>query len=356
MIKHKKILIIILFTQYYAGISQGNLSQDLEWYRSNEGIRIANQILLYQHQNGGWNKNINMRKKISKNDSIEILKIKKRGTGTTIDNGATHGQLRFLAKAYQATSKVNYKNGFIKGFDYLIEAQYPNGGWPQFYPLKKGYYSHITFNDDAMIGVLNIIKKVAQQETPYDFLDPLRIQQAQIAFKKGIEIILATQVLINDQLTVWCAQYDEKTFQPAKARSYELISLSGKESVEIVRFLMTIEHPSKKIINAIKSAMQWFEVSKITGKEVQFIWNKNLPNGKDRILIDDPEAKPLWARFYHIESQRPIFVGRNGIIKYKLSEIEQERRGGYSYIDHYAVELIEEDYPRWKTKNKIKDE
>ena len=73
-------------------------------------------------------------------------------------------------------------------------------------------------------------------------------------------------------------------------------------------------------------------------------------------MIDDPEAKPLWARFYHIESQRPIFVGRNGIIKYKLSEIEQERRGGYSYIDHYAVELIEEDYPRWKTKNKIKDE
>lgn len=355
ILKHKKIFIFIALTYCFIGIGQEIPARNLDWYRSDEAVQIADQILLYQHQNGGWYKNINMRKELSEDEKVEISKAKSIEIGTTIDNGATHGQLNFLAKAYKATSKDEYKIGFINGFDYLIEAQYSNGGWPQFYPLREGYYSHITFNDDAMIGVMNIMWKVANQIAPYDFLDDQRVLKAQKALKKGIDVIVKTQVKINDQLTVWCAQHDEKTLLPAKARAYELISLSGKESVGIVRFLMQINNPSKELITAIESAVHWFEKSKITGKELKFIWDKNLPNGKDRILIDDPNAKPLWARFYHIENQRPIYVGRDGIIRYNLSEIEQERRGGYSYIDHYAIELLEHDYPQWKIKNTLKN-
>lgn len=352
--KYKNIFIFIALTYCFISIGQEIPMRNLKWYRSSEAIRIADQILLYQHYNGGWFKNINMRKELSEDEKVEIRKTKSIEMGTTIDNGATHGQLNFLANAYTATLKENYKKGFIKGFDYLIKAQYSNGGWPQFYPLREGYYSHITFNDDAMIGVMNIMWKVSNQIVPYDFLDDSRILQAKEAMNRGIDVILKTQVKINNQLTVWCAQYDEKTLLPAKARAYELISLSGKESVGIVSFLMKLKDPSNEVITAIECAIHWFEQSKIIGKELKFIWDKNLPNGKDRILIDDPNAKPLWARFYHIETQRPIFVGRDGIIRYNLSEIEQERRGGYNYIDHYAIELLEQDYPQWKIKNKIK--
>lgn len=47
------------------------------------------------------------------------------------------------------------------GLDYLLAAQYPNGGWPQFYPLRSDYSRHITFNDDAMTDVLALLEDVA---------------------------------------------------------------------------------------------------------------------------------------------------------------------------------------------------
>jgi len=58
----------------------------------------------------------------------------------------------------------------------------------------------------------------------------------------------------------------------------------------------------------------------------------------------------MWGRFYDIESNRAIFVGRDSIIKYNLAEIEHERRIGYSYLGNYATSLLEKEYPAWKEK------
>src|SRR5262249_13074117 len=68
--------------------------------------------------------------------------------------------------------------------------------------------------------------------------------------------------------TVWCAEHDERTLAPAKARAYELPSLSGSESVGIVEFLMGIEKPSAEVVRAIEAAVEWFRASKITGIRV----------------------------------------------------------------------------------------
>ena len=56
-----------------------------------------------------------------------------------------------------------------------------------------------------------------------------------------------------------------KTLQPEMARKFELVSLSGSESVGIVRFLMRIENPSPAIIASVNAAVEWFEKVKITG-------------------------------------------------------------------------------------------
>ena len=83
------------------------------------------------------------------------------------------------------------------------------------------------------------------------------------AIRLGVSCILKTQVKQNKKLTVWCAQYDAKTMKPAKARAYELPSLSGGESVGILRFLMKLNNPGPKIINAVKSGIEWFKKVKI---------------------------------------------------------------------------------------------
>src|SRR5690606_30944737 len=141
----------------------------------------------------GWLKNIDMADQLGSSDIAKLKKEKSKKSGTTIDNGATHTQLRYLARVYNSAKKQEYKEAFLKGVDFLLQAQYDNGGWPQFYPIKKGYSEHITFNDDAMMGVMNLLKNIAHQKEPYRFVDRERCERSKIAIEKGLEIILKTQ-------------------------------------------------------------------------------------------------------------------------------------------------------------------
>ena len=326
-----------------------------EWYASEEARDIADNVLLYQHQNGGWLKNINMARNLSEKEIKQIKKDKSQRIGTTIDNGATHTQLRYLARVYDATGEKKYKEAFLKGIDFLLEAQYENGGWPQFYPIKEGYYEHITFNDGAMMGVMNLLRDIAIDKPMFSFVDEKRKEQAADAIEKGLEVILDSQVKVNGNLTLWCAQHDKNTLEPAKARAYELPSLSGKESVEIVEYLMKLDNPSEEVKNSIRSAVKWFRENKIMGEKVVWIKDKSLPEGHDRVVLEDPNGGPLWARFNEIDTFEPMFVGRDGKIKRHLNEIEQERRIGYSYIDNYAEDLLNNEYPEWEKKHSVSE-
>ncbi len=326
-------------------------NQDKQWYASQEAQRIADNVLLYQHNNGGWKKNIDMAVPLSEAEKEDLREEKSDKIGTSIDNGATFRQLRYLAKVYHATKKEEYKKAFLKGLDFLFGAQYESGGWPQFYPLKKGYYEHITFNDGAMIGVMELLREVALEEEPYKFVDQNRKEKAQRSIEKGLEVILSTQVKVDGEPTVWSAQHDKDDYSPAKARAYELPSLSGKESAGIVEYLMEIENPSERVKTAIRSAVKWFEEKKVMGQKIVWIEDADAPEGKDRIMVKDPTGGPLWGRFNEIETGRPIFVGRDGKIKYHLNEIERERRVNYNYIDNYAEDLLKENYPEWEQKH-----
>ena len=70
-----------------------------------------------------------------------------------------------------ATGDARYRAAFERGVDYLLAAQYPNGGWPQFFPLREGYYSRITYNDNAMVHVLTVLRDAAAGKPPYAFVD-----------------------------------------------------------------------------------------------------------------------------------------------------------------------------------------
>jgi PelA/Pel-15E family pectate lyase len=326
------------------------LQQQPDWYVTSEALRIADNVLLYQRDSGGWPKNIDMAAPLSETQRTELTQ-KKNSIDSTIDNSATYTQLIFLAKVYDAQPQSRHRDSFIKGFDYLLQAQYSNGGWPQFYPDLSGYYRHITFNDDAMIGVMKLLRDVANKKPVYAFIDEARRLKAEKAVEKGLECILKTQLIIDGHRTVWCAQYDEVTLQPAAARKYELVSLSGGESVGIVRFLMSIPKPSPVVIDAIEGAVAWFQKSKLTG--IRWVEKKDasLPEGIDRVVVNDPNAPPLWARFYELKTNRPMFVGRDGVVKYEVAAIEHERRVGYAWYVEEPGKLLSKDYPEWKRRN-----
>ncbi len=325
------------------------LKQTPEWYGSDEAVRVGDSVLLYQRETGGWPKNIDMTRVLAEREKAAIVR-QKRETDSNIDNGATYTQLVYLARVYTATKLDRHKEAFLRGIDYLLEAQYANGGWPQYYPKLTGYYKHITFNDDAMIGVMKLLRDIAQKKSVYAFVDENRRHQAEKAVQKGVELILKTQVIIKGKRTIWAAQHDEITLAPAAARKFEPVSLSGGESVGIVRFLMGLKQPDAQVIEAVESAINWYKESRING--VRWIERRDpaKPGGFERSAVKDPQAAPIWARFYEIGTNRPIFIGRDGIIKYDVAEIEEERRNGYAWYVSTPAELIAKDYSTWQKK------
>ncbi|MGH9934949.1 MAG: pectate lyase, partial [Blastocatellia bacterium] len=330
------------------------LKQKPEWYAGDEATRVADNVLLYQRGSGGWPKNIDMAVVLSEQAKAEVIK-QKAADDSLIDNGATYTQMAYLARVFNATKhpirKEGFKESFIKGLDYLLKAQYENGGWPQYYPRLTGYYKRITFNDDAMVGVMELLREIARKSGAYLFVDEMRRARVEKAMAKGIECILKTQIVVNGKLTVWCAQHDEVTLEPAPARSYEHASLSGSESVSVVRFLMGIERPDARVVKAIESAIAWFNQTRLTGIKVIEKPGSSFPNGFDRVVVEDAKAGALWARFYEIGGARPIFSGRDGVVKYSLAEIEHERRTGYGWYTNAPASLLEKDYPAWRAKH-----
>ncbi len=309
------------------------LQQPAAWYGSDDALGLAVNVVAFQTASGGWPKNLDMTRRPEAVD-------RSADPGETlanIDNDATTTQLQLLARIISAREDVYLRAAFLKGFDYLLAAQYANGGWPQYFPLRPGYYNRITFNDNAVINVMTVLRDAAASQAPYAFVDASRRARAAAAVAKGIDCILRCQIIKSGQRTVWCAQHDENTFAPAPARSYELASFSGQESVSIVRFLMAIEKPSPEIIAAVRGAVEWFKVHQLTAAQVQSFGGR-------------PAGAQTWARFYDLETEQPIFSGRDGIKKSNLNDIEAERRNGYSWFGAQAAPLLSRDFPAWEQK------
>ena len=72
----------------------------------------------------------------------------------------------------------------------------------------------------------------------------------------------------------------------------------------------------------------------------------------DVVVVEDPTAPPLWARFYDLDTGKPYYCGRDGVKKSSLAEIEIERRGGYAWLRPWGERLLKE-YPKWAKKNGV---
>ncbi|MCL9662669.1 pectate lyase [Paenibacillus hunanensis] len=272
-------------------------------------------ILKNQQSDGGWKKDYS-------ETSGDWAK-------STIDNKATYSEIRRLAAEYSKTKDSKYSAAAIKGINFLFNMQYSNGGFPQIYK-SSGYHTHITYNDDAMVNVLILLDEVANRKGDFSFIDSGVASKAKQAVDKGVDCILKTQVTSGGKLTAWGQQHDSSSLKPAGARAFEVPSLSASESVGIVKFLKT--RPSNSQINAsIKAAEDWFKAVKISG----FRYERN---SSDSYIVAD-SSSTIWARFYELNTNKPIFVGRDGVVKYNLKDIEQERRAGYAWYGNWPTKI-----------------
>ncbi len=315
---------------------------------------VAENMLLYQRANGGWPKQFNKEKvdyhRILLPAELNELKAGyEAGMDATIDNNATTREIRYLAKAFKRSRDQRFLQAAERGVEYLLKAQYNHGGWPQFWPDFSGYRGEVTYNDNAMVNVLNLLVDILEGGNGMEVINPDFFNRCALAMQRGIRCILQTQIRQDGKLTVWCAQYDQRTLKPAAARAYELPSLSGQESVGIIRFLMRFDNPGPEIKEAVQSAVEWLEKVKITGFRFREITNPKAPNGKDKALVPE-EGAVCWARFYDLQTNEPFFVGRDGRKRAELAEIEHERRTGYAWYTEVPAKLLKEEYPAWSAR------
>ena len=285
------------------------------WFQSDEAQERLANILTHQDTHGCWPKNTDT--------SAKPFRGKRAQLSGTFDNGATTDELRLLARAYTIRAEPKYERAFDRGLKCILDTQYDNGGWPQI-PKSSGYHRHITFNDGAMFRLMTFLRDIGNnKDNHYRFVKQRDRFRALKAFDQGIQCILDCQIRVDGELTAWCAQHDEKTLEPRGARVYEHVSISGGESAEIACLLMSVPNPTKRIQDSVRGVVQWFSKSAIVG------YRYDRSNGTRKLVGDSKST--VWARFYDIRTNRPIFSGRDGVIKYDVAEIEPERRNGYAW-------------------------
>ncbi|HEX8017906.1 MAG TPA: pectate lyase, partial [Flavobacterium sp.] len=237
-------------------------------YEETDYTKIADNILYFQRDNGGWPKNYDMRAILTE-EQIKDVVYTKSVLHTTFDNATTYTHIYYLAQVYTQTKSEKYKIACLRGINFILEAQYANGGWPQYFPLEKGYSRHITFNDGTYMGIMNLLDKIIRSDSNFSFVDAETRNKVNIAYEKGIDCILKTQISDHGKLSAWCQQHDEVTLLPAWARKFEPPSVSNAESVDVVLFLMKIENPSEQVIRSVQGAIKRFQDTKIYNTRVE---------------------------------------------------------------------------------------
>lgn len=332
------------------------LNRPAEWYGSMEARRIADIIVSFQTPAGGWSKNLSLTDHARKpGESFAPNNLSAHlGPGDfdtphdrnwnyvgTLDNDATTTELQFLAKVAVTAGKDGeaYRASFLRGLEYLFAAQFPNGGWPQVWPLEGGYHDAITFNDGAVTETLELLQAVAEGKEQFAFLPESVRARAGAAVSKGTACILATQIVDKGQRTVWAQQHDALDMQPVAGRNYEPAALCSSESAAMVLFLMRLPRPGPAVADAVHAAVAWFRKTAFYGKAYE--------RGTDgRRLIPVAGAGPIWARFYEIGSGRAIFGDRDKSIHDDVNEISSERRNGYSWYNAGPKEALDR-YGEW---------
>ena len=295
-------------------------------YATGQNAALAEAVISFQLPSGGWSKAVKFDTGPRKPGMQWTSGEDPWHYAGTFDNRATTGELQFLATAYNAAPSDAILRSIERGLDYILDAQFPNGGWPQDYPLEGGYHDFITLNDQSMLHVLEFLERVVQGGEGFGFFkDEARRELARSAIERGNECLLRLQI----KSTVWCAQYEPITLAPAHARLFEPASLSGGESVEVVRHLMRLpKTPARE--KAIESAIAWFSKA------------RTFPPEKDG-------DSPRWARFYDLKSREPIFTGKTDGRNYPTYEALREKNpGGYDYLVSKPADLIGKWAARWR--------
>jgi PelA/Pel-15E family pectate lyase len=305
-------------------------SRPAAWYGTPEARHVADNIVSFQTPAGGWGKNVDRTGPVRQRGQPYVSFEGKESWNFigTIDNNATTSEIRFLVRVQAQTPGVAgdvYRASALKGISYLLNSQYPNGGFPQVYPLQGGYHDAITFNDDAFSSVLQLLLDVAARKGDFAFVPESTASEVRMAAEKALKVALASQIVVGGVRTGWCQQHDALTLAPVGARNFEPAALASFESARLLMVLMALPEPTPEVKASVNAGMLWLERTALPG------------------------TSPVWSRYYELQTMKPIFGDRDRSIHDDVKEISEERQKGYGWFGSGPARAVS-IYATWPGK------
>jgi PelA/Pel-15E family pectate lyase len=337
------------------------LARGAAYYASPEALTIAENILSFQLPNGGWPKNLdmaagprlkgqtwmpnNVSKYLGPDDFDQPAELEWNYAGT-LDNDATNTELHFLARvqaAHAGHEGDKLRAAYLQGLAYLLHAQFPNGGWPQVWPLEGGYHDAITFNDNAVTESAETLHQSAEAQGDYAFVPASLRPVAGAAAERAIALVLRCQVVVAGRKTIWAQQHDALSLLPVAGRNFEPAALSAGESSDVLLFLMQLPHPGAAVRASVEAGVAWLKANAIYGQA----WVGGRSPAQPRHLEAKAGAGPIWPRYTSIATGKPVFGDRDKSIHDNVDELTVERRNGYAWYSGGPKEALDA-YAVWK--------
>lgn len=175
----------------------------------------------------------------------------------TYDDNVTQGAAQFLLRFYNLTLEPAYREPLLKALDFVLESQYPNGLWPQRYPLRFDY-AHDGFPDYTSFYTLNDGATQAAVELLLDAHSTLGDARYFEAAQRAVEGLIAVQG--PEGQAAWAEQYGPDG-QPIAARTHEPAGYVVRESLGVIdlmyRFYLMTGDP--RYLAPVPHAIEWFE-------------------------------------------------------------------------------------------------
>ncbi len=240
---------------------------DEYYYRAAEQVAAA--LIWGQHPSGGWNYFIDFGGDRSLRDwyatigknAWRLEEFQHYYGNATFDDQTTTDAAQFLLRLYVERLDSRYRAPVDKAIQFVLDSQYPVGGWPQRFPLKyefskKGladYSSYLTFNDDVAWENSSFLILCYQVLGDQRLLDPIT---------RGMSFFLVSQQ--GTPNPGWALQYT-LDLKPAAARTYEPLSLATHTTASNIEHLITFYELTgdTRYLARVPEAIDWLERVKL---------------------------------------------------------------------------------------------
>lgn len=269
---------------------------------------VANALIWGQHESGGWNYLFDFAGEESLKEWYRTIghsgwrleEYQHYYGNATYDDSCTTDCAKFLLRIYVEKYDPKFLPALEKAIDFVLESQYPVGGWPQRYPLmnnhpfqgKEDYTSFITLNDNVIPEAIDFLLQCYQALGTPGLKEPIY---------RAMNVIILLQQ--GQPYPGWSDQYTVADLKPAHARSYEPRGISSSTTVRGIRLLMNYYRLTgdSKFLAGIPAALDFLESQKLPAEEVAK-WGRK---------TSDPDAF-LVPRFINPDNGLPQYVHREG--------------------------------------------